>query len=76
LLREIRHDRSSDYRVVALVDDAPLKRGTYLHGVRVVGDRQAIPKVVREDRIDEVIVAMPSAPGHVIREVVVLAGTS
>jgi len=73
LLREIRHDRVSGYRPVGVIDDSPFKHGTYLHGVRVIGGRGLIPRVVREERVDEVIVAMPSAPGPVIREVVVSA---
>jgi len=73
LLREIRHDRVSGYRPVGVIDDSPFKHGTYLHGVRVLGGRGLIPRVVKEERVDEVIVAMPSAPGPVIREVVVSA---
>ena len=73
LLREITHDRVSGYRPVGVIDDSPFKHGTYLHGVRVLGGRGLIPRVVREERVDEVIVAMPSAPGPVIREVVVSA---
>jgi FlaA1/EpsC-like NDP-sugar epimerase len=73
LLREIRHDRVSGYRPVGVIDDSPLKHGTYLHGVRVLGARGLIPRVVKDERVDEVIVAMPSAPGPVIREVVVAA---
>ncbi len=73
LLREIRHDRVSGYRPVGVIDDSPFKHGTYLHGVRVLGGRNVIPRVVKDERVAEVIVAMPSAPGPVIREVVVLA---
>jgi len=73
LIREIVHDRMAGYRPVGLIDDAKLKHGTYLHGVRVLGGRELIPKVVRDERVDEVLVAMPSAPGNVIREVVVAA---
>jgi FlaA1/EpsC-like NDP-sugar epimerase len=73
LLREIGHDRVSGYRPVGVIDDSPFKHGTYLHGVRVLGGRGLIPRVVRDERVDEVIVAMPSAPGPVIREVVVAA---
>jgi FlaA1/EpsC-like NDP-sugar epimerase len=73
ILREIVHDRMGGYVPVGVIDDAPLKRGTYLHGVRVLGGRELIPRVVREERVDEVLVTMPSAPGQVIREVVVAA---
>jgi FlaA1/EpsC-like NDP-sugar epimerase len=73
LLREIRQNRDSGFRPVGVIDDNQFKHGTYLHGVRVLGGRGVIPRVVKEERVDEVIVAMPSAPGPVIREVVVAA---
>jgi FlaA1/EpsC-like NDP-sugar epimerase len=73
LLREISHDRVSGYRPVGVIDDSPFKHGTYLHGIRVLGGRGLIPRVVKDERVDEVIVAMPSAPGPIIREVVVAA---
>ncbi len=73
LLREIRQNGASGFRPVAVIDDSPVKHGTYLHGVRVLGGRAMIPRAVKEERVDEVIVAMPSAPGPVIREVVVSA---
>jgi FlaA1/EpsC-like NDP-sugar epimerase len=73
LVREMTHARVEGLMPVAVVDDDPMKRGTYLHGVRVTGPRSQIPKVVADERVDEVLIAMPSAPGHVIRELVALA---
>jgi FlaA1/EpsC-like NDP-sugar epimerase len=73
LIRELSHVRMEGYRPVALIDDDPNKHGTYLHGVKVVGGRERIPDVVAEERVDEVLVAISSAPGRVIREVVTAA---
>ncbi|MDP9242947.1 MAG: polysaccharide biosynthesis protein [Actinomycetota bacterium] len=73
LIRELTHSRMEGYRPVALIDDDPNKHGTYLHGVKVVGGRERIPDVVAEERVDEVLVAISSAPGRVIREVVTAA---
>src|SRR5206468_5795633 len=70
LIRELTHARMEGYRVVALIDDDANKHGTYLHGVKVVGGREAIPRVIAEERVDEVLVAISKAPGRVIREVV------
>jgi len=60
-------------RPVGIIDEDKFKIGTYLHGIRVIGPRSLIPDVVRDERVDDVMIAMPSAPGHVIREVVVAA---
>jgi FlaA1/EpsC-like NDP-sugar epimerase len=73
LLREMRRRSPQGYQPVGIIDDDPRKLGTYLHGVRVLGGRAAIPIVVRARSVDEVIVAIPSAPGQVVREVVDLA---
>lgn len=75
LVRELLYARPG-YRVVGVVDDDPLKLGSYLHGVRIMGARDAIAAIVESERVNEVIVAMPSAPGNVIREVVVAARTA
>ncbi len=55
---------------VAFVDDDPEKRGRKLHGVPVAGRLADLPSVVETYRAEEVIIAMPSASGAVVREVV------
>jgi FlaA1/EpsC-like NDP-sugar epimerase len=55
-----------------IVDDDPRKLGLSLHGVRILGPRSAIPSLVRRLRIDQVLLAIPSATGEVIREVAAL----
>lgn len=71
LLRELTH--SQRHHPVGVIDDDPYKTGNYLHGVRVLGGREVMPDVIENERVAEVIVAMPSAPGRVIREIVVAA---
>jgi FlaA1/EpsC-like NDP-sugar epimerase len=73
LLREMTHSRVTGYWPVGVIDDNRNIQNTYLHGVRIVGGRDLIPTMVKDERVDEVIVAMPSAPGQVIREVVMAA---
>lgn len=54
---------------VAFIDDDPAKFQLRIRGLPVVGDRHQIPKIVRSLRVDRVAIAMPSAPGEVIREI-------
>ncbi|MBZ5664873.1 MAG: polysaccharide biosynthesis protein [Acidobacteriia bacterium] len=49
------------YRVIGCVDDNPLKEGLRVLGVPVLGPVEALAKVVHEQRIDEVLIAIPSA---------------
>jgi len=51
------------------VDDDRKKHGIRIHGIPVLGGRDHIPEMVKKYKIDEVVIAMPTAPGTVIRDV-------
>jgi len=71
--REMRTSKHIHERLVGFVDDDQVKIGAILHNVPVIGALDEIPKIVEKYRIDEVIIAMPTAPGEVIRKIVSLA---
>lgn len=60
--RLIQNNPEMSYELVGYVDDDPLKHGKDLHGYRVLGTRHDIPNLVAEHRIDEVIIAISTAP--------------
>jgi FlaA1/EpsC-like NDP-sugar epimerase len=70
LLREIRQSPRLPYKVVAFVDDDAEKRRVYIDGVPVVEAIAATPDVVHRFRIDEIIVATPSASGAEMRRII------
>jgi FlaA1/EpsC-like NDP-sugar epimerase len=70
LLREMKRNRELGYTPVGLIDDDPRKRRLRVLGTRVRGTRAELPRVLREIHVDEVIIAMPSAPGLVRQEIV------
>jgi len=53
---------------VAFADDDLEKRGMVIAGVRVVTGRDELASAVAERRVDEIIIALPSAPRKVIGE--------
>lgn len=55
---------------VAFVDDDPLKRRMRISGIPVAGTIAEIPEVVKNKAIDEIIVAVPSAKGDRLTEIV------
>ena len=63
LLREMKRNRELGYTPVGLIDDDPRKRRLRVQGTRVRGTRHDLARVLREIHVDEVIIAMPSAPG-------------
>lgn len=68
LLKELH--RSADWRVVGLLDDDPNKRHRLLHGVRVLGSINELPRVSRTLKVKHAIIAMPSVLYPVRRHVV------
>ena len=58
------------YRVMGFLDDAPEKQGAAINGIRVLGPCSAIPEVIKEYGITHAVLAIPSAPGQVIRRLV------
>ncbi|HZB24078.1 MAG TPA: nucleoside-diphosphate sugar epimerase/dehydratase [Gaiellaceae bacterium] len=73
MIREMQRSRVLDYTPIGLVDDDPRKRGMRLHGVRVVGTTADLTHVLRDNRPDEVLIAVPSAPGEFRQRVVEVA---
>ncbi len=71
LVREL--ERSPDWRVVALVDDNPAKRGLELYGQPVAGAVADLPQVLEDFKAQHVILAMPSAAGDALRRAADLA---
>ncbi|MEG4024790.1 MULTISPECIES: polysaccharide biosynthesis protein [unclassified Microcoleus] len=55
---------------IAFVDDDPKKISKQIRGLTVVGNRYNIPEVVQSLNIGKVMIAIPSAPGKEIREIV------
>ena len=54
---------------ICFVDDDPAKQKQEIHGIPVVGPLKEIPHVIDQYQIQEAIIAIPSAPGEVIRNV-------
>ncbi len=70
VLRELRQNPQMGLVAVGFIDDDPGKHGMLLNGVRVLGGRNAVSDLVREMHVEQVIIAMPSAAGKSIRELV------
>ncbi len=69
LIDSLRLRREQDMRVMAAVDDDPAKQGKWVAGVKVVGSREDIPKLVRKYAIDEIAISLPTASKAQLREI-------
>lgn len=54
---------------VAVIDDDREKYRRKIHGVPILGTRQDIGRIVKDKKIDEILIAMPSASKQEIKEI-------
>lgn len=61
LIKEITGSKEVSMQIVGIVDDNPAKKGTYIHGIRVLGNRACIMESCEELGVQEIMIALPSA---------------
>ena len=70
VVREMQRNPQLEMEAVAFLDDDPVKLGKRIYEIPVLGNTQSLARVVRSARVEEVIIAMPTAPGVAVRKVV------
>jgi FlaA1/EpsC-like NDP-sugar epimerase len=74
MLREMLRIPALGYTPIGLIDDDPRKKNLRLAGVRVLGTIADLPHVIRDNKPDELLIAIPSASGELRARVVDVAG--
>jgi FlaA1/EpsC-like NDP-sugar epimerase len=69
VVRELQKNPQLKLSPIAYLDDDEEKQGVRIHGVPVVGRLDDLGEQIDTQPISEVIIAIPSAPGQVIRQV-------
>jgi FlaA1/EpsC-like NDP-sugar epimerase len=72
VVRELKLNPNLGARAIGFIDDDPRKRGMRTEGLKVLGTTEEIGEVLDRFAPDEVVIAIPSAPG-VLRGKVVAA---
>ncbi len=67
--REMQKNPQLGLRPVGFLDDARNKANHQIHGLPVLGEISALAKVVAARRVDEVVIAIPTAGGRIVRSV-------
>ncbi|HTS72244.1 MAG TPA: SDR family NAD(P)-dependent oxidoreductase, partial [Gaiellaceae bacterium] len=70
VIRELQRNRQLGYTPIGLIDDDPRKRNLRIHGVRVLGTTEDLPHILRDNKPDEVLIALPSASGEARQRIV------
>jgi len=69
VVKELQKNPQLNLIPVGFLDDNPIKQKQQIHGVPVVGTINEMTRWLEKLRVDEVIIAIPSAPGRVVRMV-------
>ncbi len=64
-----RHEPLINKVAVGFIDDAPDKQFCAIHGIKILGGSDAIPQVVEKHRVNEIVIAMPSASKETIARI-------
>jgi FlaA1/EpsC-like NDP-sugar epimerase len=67
VVRELQKNPQVGLVPVGFLDDNAAKQNQQIYGVPVVGTLSDLARVLDNRRVDEVIIAIPSAPGRVVR---------
>ena len=68
--REMKLHPEYGYTPVCFVDDDQNKLNKSILGVKVVGTSRDIDKIVKSEMIEQILIAIPSASGYTIREII------
>lgn len=69
IVREMLSRPEMAFQPVGFIDDDPLKQGMEIHGVRVLGTREKLGKILQQHQVKEVIICMPNSSRAVIRDI-------
>lgn len=70
IIREIVISKYINGKVICAIDDSPSKVHSYIQGIKIVGNRYKIVEMAEKHEITDIIIAMPSVPRKVIREII------
>ncbi len=70
LARELQNTPDLNYQPIGFLDDDDKKRHSRIHGLRVLGALDELAKTIDEQDIHVVAIAIPQAPGVLVRSIV------
>lgn len=72
IFREIHDNPQLNYKVIGFLDDNPSKIGRMIHGKPVLGIIGDLSRIIMQTRVEEVLIAIPSATSQEMRRIVSL----
>ena len=72
VINELKMSKKLDSNICCIIDDNKSKHNTFINGVKVIGGRERILDAAKYFSINEIVVAMPSAPKKDVKEILEL----
>lgn len=69
MVREMQKNNQINLQPVGFLDDDRLKQNRTLHDLPIFGPIKDLARILENHTVDEVIIAIPSAPGKIVRQV-------
>ncbi len=69
VVREMQRNPQVNLIPIGFVDDDPAKQKQEIYGTPVIGKLDELAQLIDVKKVEEVIIAIPSAPGQVVRKV-------
>jgi FlaA1/EpsC-like NDP-sugar epimerase len=69
IARESYKNRTFKHNIIGFVDDNPQKSALVLHGYKILGKISDLKDLILRHEVEEIIIAIPSAKGEVIKNI-------
>ena len=69
-INELNSRIEKNYNIVGLVDDDKRKKNAVINGIRVMGTRDDIKDICKNEFVDEIVFAIPTASNEARREII------
>ncbi len=73
LLREINRSQPREFFPIGFIDDDPLKNNLYLQGIRIMGNTEDLPNIIRDYNIESILISILTADRRFHRKILNLA---
>ncbi|MFZ2126038.1 MAG: nucleoside-diphosphate sugar epimerase/dehydratase [Candidatus Microsaccharimonas sp.] len=70
LAQDIANHDDSGFNIIGFVDDSKAKKGKDISGFKVLGTLKDLKDLIKEHSVEELIIALPSERGRVVRDIV------
>ena len=70
IIRDIQKHNSWNLNIAAVFDDDKSMHGLHMHGVKILGGKRRLASYIRFNKVEELIIAIPSLPKKDLRETI------